>query len=114
MKLNAFFTFILILLFNTQAFAYQIYDAEWCRNNGGSVEFDIDYNINFNCTTINIFSTPYVEKIYNIVCLPCYSSILKNKEPMFLKLVGEPENATSTMFDKYNFKMTESDLVRYI
>ena len=102
------------LIFQLSAFSYHIVDAEWCRKNGGSIEFDINYNIDFNCTTLNVFSTPYIENIYNIVCIPCYSSIMKNKEPLFLKLVGELENNQSTIFDRYNFKMTENELVRYI
>ena len=112
MKKILFLIFIFHLSF--PVCANQIYDAEWCQKNGGTIEFDTNYNINFNCTTLSVFSISYIEKIYNIVCIPCYSSILKNKEPLFLKLVGETENTASTMFDKYNFKMTESDLVRYI
>ena len=111
---KAFCILNLLLFAALCAHSHNVYDAEWCRNNGGTIEFDANYNIDFNCTTLSVFSTSYIEKIYNIVCIPSYSSILKNKEPLFLKLVAETESGVSDMFDEYNFKMTESDLVRYI
>ncbi|MDO5438192.1 MAG: hypothetical protein Q4F80_08360 [bacterium] len=108
------FLLFLLLLFMPASFAYEIYDAAWCRQNGGTIEFDFDYNINFNCLTNDIKAVPYIKNVYNIVCIPYFSSILKNEEPLFLKLVSDQENNGKTMFDEYNWKITEDELVRYI
>ena len=109
-----FFIFICCLFLPLKAFSYEIYDADWCRKNGGVIEFDINQNINFNCITLDFKTTPYIKEVYNILCIPYYSSIMNNKEPLFLKLVYGFENKESSIFDTYNWKITENELLRYI
>lgn len=103
-----------MLIYGQMSYAEIIYDAEWCRKNGGVIEFDFEYNINFNCLTNDIKAVPYIKKLYNIICTPYFSSISVNKSPIFLKLVSDQENERKTMFDEFNWKITEDELVRYI
>ncbi len=112
--IKIFFILSIFMLTSANAFSHSSFDAQWCRENGGKIEFDLNYNINFNCTTVDINSTPYIEKLYDIICIPCFSSILKKKNPVFLKLISNFENNAATFFDEYNFKITENELIRYI
>lgn len=111
---KSFLILILLFFISLSSFAHQVYDAEWCRKNGGKIEFDVNRNIRFNCITLDIFAAPYIEKIYNIVCIPYTASIIRNETPLFLKLVNSYESGVSTMFDEFNYKMTENEFIRYI
>ncbi|MCD8024232.1 MAG: hypothetical protein LUE64_01715, partial [Candidatus Gastranaerophilales bacterium] len=90
------------------------FDALWCKENGGIIKFDNEYNINFNCTTTDFNATPYAKKIYNALCMPYYSAILNGGKPLFLKLRNNLEYSDDGIFDEFNFEITESELVRYI
>ena len=104
------FTFI-FLFYSSVCFAY---DFDWCQKNGGRLEFNFNYSTRFNCVTDDIYNTPYVKEIYDIVCIPCFSSVTKNENPKFLKLVSEGIIINESMFDEYNYKTTENELIRYI
>lgn len=66
------------------------------------------------CLYEQMKNLPYVVKIYNIVCIPCYSSMIEEKEPLFLKLVNSEDPESKGIFDEYNYKTSENELVRYI
>jgi len=61
-----------------------------------------------------ILYSSYAEKIYNTVCIPYSALIYKNKEPLFLKILNNFERETSTIFDEFNYKITENEFVKYI
>lgn len=112
--MKKFFILICLLFLVNKGFCYEIYDATWCRKNGGIIEFDINQNINFNCIMLDFKKTPYIKEVYNIICIPYYSSIMNNKEPVFLKMVGDIENKKNSIFDKFDWKITENELLRFI
>ena len=109
-----FILFGLFLLSTNFCLGVEIYDAKWCILNGGKIEFKFNHDINFNCITNDITSPTYIEKIYNIVCIPYLSSITNNENPLFLKIVGNYQNSKTSILDDYNFKITENELIRYI
>ncbi len=101
----------LFLVFPVACFAH---DVDWCQKNGGQIEFNLNCSAVLNCVLQDIYNTPYIKEIYNIVCIPCFSSITRNETPKFLKLVSEGENLNEGLFDEFNYKTTENELIRYI
>lgn len=56
----------------------------------------------------------YENNIYEILCIPYLSSLVRGKQPLFIKLVSEHENINNGMFDEYNWKISQDELVKYI
>ncbi len=105
----------ILLLFTSVSFASVINDGSWCQKNGGKIEFNQNYKLITNCITNDIYAPSYQKKLYNIICTPYFSSLKNDEEPLFLKVVSNQQNLTDgTIFDKYNYKTTENELVRYI
>lgn len=99
----------LVLSFASCTFAA---DYSWCLANGGKV----DLTQNKSCIMYDTDEEYYSNKIYDTLCIPYLSSILKNKEVVFLKLVGEQEkiNKKENFLDTYNWKITKGDIFKYI
>ncbi len=66
------------------------------------------------CLANKMKKLPYAQKIYSIVCTPYYSSFMNNREPLFLKVVNVENPESQTLFDEYEYKTSEIDIVRYI
>jgi len=106
MKINIV---LLILTFASCAYAS---DYSWCLANGGK----IDLAQNKSCITYDTGDEYYSNKIYDTLCIPYLSSILRNKEVLFLKLVGGYEriNSKENILDKYSWKINKGDIYKYI
>ena len=102
--------FLALFLISNSVFAYEMYDAVWCRKNGGEVEFDSMYNINFNCTTKDKYETPFAKKVYQALSIPMCSAILNQNTPVFLEILCDCEVLRYGFLDKFLFKITSSDL----
>lgn len=85
-------------------------DSKWCLANGGVVNLQITNS----CMIFDINSTTFVNKIYDIVCIPYLSSILNNRKTLFLKLISNQENPIQTYLDEYNWKISKEELIKYI
>lgn len=85
-------------------------DNTWCVENGGV----IDINLNNACVTHMAYDVSYIKKIYNVLCIPFLSSVMNNEPVVFLKLVTSYQNEKEDIFDEYNWKITQYELVKYI
>lgn len=103
-----------VILISNSALALEIYDAQWCRKNGGTIEFDSEYNISFNCITYDVFNPPYAKRVYRAICTPYLSSVLNNETPQEIKLVGKYENRGVSILDEYNWRITENELTGHV